>query len=79
MKLSNNNTARYLYYLSCIVMVFYILFLVSNLFTSGIPAAGSGLKAYQVYNVNIIPKDTNSQANQQKDISQTLDHWFTTH
>ncbi|GEM_PF-733633 len=76
MKLSNNNTARYLYYLSCIVMVFYILFLVSNLFTSGIPAAGSGLKAYQVYNVNIIPKDTNSQANQQKDISQALDHWF---
>ncbi len=76
MKPSNNNTARYLYYLSCIVMVFYILFLASNLFNSGIPAAGSGLKAYEVRNVNIIPKDTNSQAKQPKNVSQALDHWF---
>lgn len=76
MKLSTNNTARYLYYLSRVVMVFYVLFLASNLFSSGIPAVGSGLKAYGVYNVNIIPKAADGPANQQKDVSQTLDHWF---
>ncbi|WP_293938335.1 hypothetical protein [Sphingobacterium sp. UBA5996] len=76
MKFLRYKTARYLYYLSRMVMVFYILFLGSNLFKSGIPSLGTGVKAYGIYNVNIIPKNTDIYANDQNEISNPLNHWF---
>lgn len=76
MKLSNNNTAKYLYYFSNVAMIFYIIFLAVNVFSSGIPSSGKGVKAYNVYDVKIAPKNIETSQSQQTDVSETLDRWF---
>lgn len=69
MKLSENKIIKMLNHLSTLVLIFYILFLVINLFSSTAPITSKSLKGYEVFNV--IAKKTKETDN--------LDHlttWF---
>jgi len=69
MKLSENKIIKTLNSLATVALIFYGIFLLANLFGTGIPKAGKGVKSYMIYNVKVIDDNSN----------QKIDHlkiWF---
>ncbi|WP_133577219.1 DUF2975 domain-containing protein [Pedobacter metabolipauper] len=68
MNLSQNKTIKTLNFISTLVLVFYSIFLIIKLFSSGAPRLSKSIKEYEVYDLIAKPKNLKS--------ARTLDTWF---